>query len=425
MTTPRNLCRYALVALLALPAVYVPAQGSVIDQVLARCGDTPYTYDQLMATLTQLDRNDRVWVGAIGRSVEGRTIPLVAVHHPQTTFGQTARFLIIARQHGSEVAGTEAMMAIVWHLAQSNNPTDLELLRRLTFAIVPVVNPDGMVRNGRYNAQGMDLNRDWASRSQPETRAVEWAFGTWRPHAFLDCHELPASSSKAAYQQSFVETIADDPALDRNLTQMCAFLSDNVRRYQTAYGARLNVYYDSHGSDRRLAHRHFGLDLATPSFLFESKTGSGYSLRDRTRFHVVGALVIANLLAQRVAAPSVPAAPTIPLPQPAAAPAVQTPRFAAETTLRFTSPERDRVSFSQEIPLRVDVQPSADFAYLSVHVDGIMRAITDAPPYESTLSLEDYEDGTHTVVCRAHDTTGRVIASAERLVVVNNLVAGP
>ena len=413
-----------LVGLLLLGGALASAQGNVVDQVLSRCGNTPYTYDQLMQTLQQLDRNDRVWVGAIGKSGQGRTIPLVAVHHPQTAFGQTARFFITARQHGTEVAGTEAMMALIWHLAQSNSPTDVELLRRLTFAIVPMVNPDGVVAGQRDNAAGMDLNRDWSSRSQPETRAVEWAFRTWRPHAFLDCHELPASSSRAAYQQSFVETIADDPALDTNLTQMCAFLSDNVRRYQTAYGARLNVYYDSHGSDRRLAHRHFGLDLATPSFLFESKTGAGHAMRDRIRFHVVGTLVIANLLAQRVAAPALPATPTIPMPQVAATPA-QGPRLAAKTDVRFTSPGRDRESFSQDIPLRVDVQPSAEFAYISLHVDGIMRAITDAPPYETTLSLEGYGNGTHTVVCRAHDTTGRVIASAERLVVVNNAVAGP
>ncbi len=428
MTRPHGPDRPAiggLIGLLALVGIPAFTQGSVVDQVLSRCGETPYTYDQLMQTLGQLDRNDRVWVGAIGKTTEGRTIPLVAIHHPQTTFGQTARFFIIARQHGTEVAGTEAMMALVWHLAQSNSPADVELLRRLTFAIVPMANPDGAAAGQRGNAAGMDLNRDWASVSQPETRAIEWAFRTWRPHAFLDCHELPASSSKAAYQQSFVETIADDPVLDGNMTQLCGFLSDNVRRYQTAYGARLNVYYDSHGSDRRLAHRHFGLDLGTPSFLFESKTGAGHSLRDRIRFHVVGALVIANLLAQRVAAPTIPATPTIPMPQVASAPVATGPRFAARTDVRFTSPDRDRQSFGQEIPLRVDVQRSADFAYISLHVDGIMRAITDAPPYETTLPLDGLENGTHTVVCRAHDTTGRVIAAAERLVVVSNAVAGP
>jgi len=411
--------------LLATPA-FATAQANIVDQVLNRCGQEPYTYDQVVQTLKQLDQSDRVWVGSIGKSGEGRTIPLVALHHPQTVFGQTARLFVIARQHGSEVAGTEAMMALIWHLVQSNSPTDAELLRRVTFAIVPIANPDGAIDHARCNAAGVDLNRDWASISQPETRAVEWAFRTWRPHTFIDCHELPAVSSRAAYQQSFVETIADDPALDKNLTQMCAFLSDNVRRYETAYGSRLNVYYDSSGSDRRLAHRHFGLDHKTPSFLFESKTGSEHSLRERIRFHVVGTLVIANLLAQRVTppAPTVVVAPTIPLPQAPTVPGTPRPQLAAETQVTFASPARDRQSFNQDIPLRVEVRPSAEFAYISLHVDGIMRAITDSPPYETTLSLENYENGTHTVICRAHDTTGRAIASAERLVVVNNAVAG-
>jgi hypothetical protein len=416
---------WLLVACLA-SAVGV-AQGSLVDQVLSRCGDKPYSYDELMTTLKQLDQNERVWTAPIGQSGGGRTIPIVAVHHPQTVFGQTARLFIVARQHGTEVAGTEAVMALIWHLAQSNSPSDIELLRRVTFAVVPMANPDGAVARQRLNSGGFDLNRDWASLSQPETRAVEWAFRVWRPHTFIDCHELPAESSKAAYQCSFVETIADDPALDGNMTQLCSFLSDNVRRYETAYGSRLNVYYDSHESDRRLAHRHFGLDYSTPSFLFESKTGAGYSMRDRIRFHIVGILVIANLLAQRVAVPtpSVPAPPTIPLPQAPTIPPAQRLQLAAKTDVRFAEPSRDRQSYSQEIPLRVEVQPSADFAYISLHVDGIMRAITDAAPYEAPLSVEGFTNGTHTIVCRAHDNTGRVIAAAERLVVVNNAVAGP
>jgi len=428
ITSPRPSLRpVGVLAGLLLASALAPAQENIVDQVLARCGERPYTYDEVLQTVKQFDRADRVWVGSIGKSGEGRTIPLVAIHHPQTTFGQTARLFIIARQHGSEVAGTEAMMALMAHLAQSNGPLDNELLRRVTFAIVPIANPDGAVANDRHNAAGIDLNRDWAGITQPETRAIEWAFRAWRPNAFIDCHELPASSAKEAYQQSFLETIADDPALDANMTQLCGFLSDQVRRYQIAYGARLNVYYDSHESDRRLAHRHFGLDLGTPAFLFESKTGSGHSLRDRIRFHVIGTLVIANLLAQRVSvpAPAAPARPLIPLPQAPTIPPAQRPQLAAKTDVRFASPGRDRQSFGQEIPLRVEVRPSADFAYISLHVDGVMRAITDSPPYETALAVDGYDNGTHTIVCRAHDDSGRVIASAERLVVVNNPVAGP
>lgn len=416
-----------VVGLATVPPRLAVVEANTVDQVLSRCPRRPHTFNQLLETLTLLDRSDRVWVGYIGKSVNGRPIPLVAIHHPQTVFGQAARLFIIARQHGSEVAGTEAMMALTLHLAGSSNPADVELLRRLTFAIVPVVNPDGAVDNRRDNAAGVDLNRDWGAVSQPETRAVEWAFRVWRPHAFIDCHELPAQSNRPAYQYSFIETIADDPALDRNMTALCGFLSDNARRYLTAYGARLNVYYDSSRSDRRLAHRHFGLDWGTPAFLFESKTGAGYSLQDRIRFHVVGTLVIANLLAQRVSAPppATPVGPTMPMPQAPTVPPDQRPQYAAETTIFFASPPRDRQSFSEEVPLRIEVRPSPEFAYISIHVDGIMRAITDAAPYEVNLSLDGYESGTHTIVCRAHDNSGRVIASAERIITVNNILAGP
>ena len=68
---------------------------------------------------------------------------------------------------------------------------------------------------------------------------------------------------------------------------------------------------------------------------------------------------------------------------------------------------------------------SADFAYLSIHVDGIMRTLTDAPPYEGSIAVENYESGPHTVVVRAHDGGGRVIADAQRTVIVNNTLAGP
>ncbi len=402
-----------------------------------------------MASLRQLDQSERVTVISIGTSKSGRAIPQVTVAHPNTQFGQTARLFIIARQHGTEMAGTEAMMALINYLARAQGPSDLALLERVTFAIVPVSNPDGMVGSHRRNDANVDLNRDWSALSQPETQAIDWALRIWRPHAFIDCHELPASSSRASYQQSFVETIADDPVLDKNLTEFCDTVSKAIRYYETAYGQRLNVYYDSHDSDRRLAHRHVGLDYEIPSFLFESKTGSGHSTQERIKFHVIGTLVTANLLAQRVAAPAqaapappemrAPARPDMPRPpveipsMVVTVPPIQVPstrddaeeKLPEKTTLHFTSPGKDRLTFSDKIPLKVEVDQSADFAYLSIHVDGIMRTLTDAPPYEGSIAVENYESGPHTVVVRAHDGGGRVIADAQRTVIVNNTLAGP
>ena len=386
----------------------------------------------MLIALNELDKSDRVSVVSIGKSTQGRAIPLVAVHHPRTVYGQTARLFIIARQHGNEPSGTDAMIALTQHLAQTTQPIELSLLERLTLAIVPMVNPDGVVANQRRNAANVDLNRDWARVTQPETRAVEWAFGVWRPHAFMDLHELPAHSSKDSYQENFVETIAEDPKLNAAMTRMCSYLSDNVRRYEKAYGHRLNIYYDDHTASRQLAHQHFGLDHSVPSFLFEAKRGDGRPLQHRVKYHVVGTLVIANLLAQRVPGhpAGIPAQPPrvqptpIPLPRVTPTPPAKRPSLPAQTLVKFISPGAEGKAFSGEIPLKVDVQRSADFAYLSLHVDGIMRALTDATPYEHRLSVETCENGPHTIVCQAHDGSGRVIAEAKRHVTVQNAVAG-
>jgi len=427
------LCRGGVLLAVALAsfAVTAGAQPNVVDQVLARCGPTSHTYDSMLIALNELDKSDRVSVVSIGKSRQGRAIPLVAVHHPRTVYGQTARLFIVARQHGNEPSGTDAMIALTQHLAQTTQPIELSLLERLTFAIVPMVNPDGVEASQRRNAANVDLNRDWAGITQPETRAVEWAFGVWRPHAFMDLHELPANSSKDSYQENFVETIAQDPKLNANMTRMCSYLSDNVRRYEKAYGHRLNLYYDDHTAARQLAHQHFGLDHSTPSFLFEAKRGDGRSLQHRVKYHVVGTLVIANLLAQQVPGrpAGVPGPPgiqpvPIPLPRVAPTPPATRPSLPAQTLVKFVTPGAEGQAFSGEVPLKVDVERSADFAYLSLHVDGIMRALTDAIPYEHRLSVETCEDGPHTIVCQAHDGSGRVIAEAKRQVTVQNAVAG-
>jgi hypothetical protein len=432
MNAPMQRSTAALVALLGclLPAASARAEPNVVDQVIARCGERPHTYDQMMAWLTRLDGSDRVSVIPIGRTPGGRTIPLVALYYPGTTFGRTVRLFIVARQHGTEVAGTEAVMAIINHLVQSNAPSDLALLQRLTFAIVPMANPDGVAETGRCNSAGVDLNRDWNPPSQPETRAIDWALRVWQPNGFIDCHELPAESSKEAYQENFLETIAEDPQLNRDLTRWCSTISLNVRSYEEAYGCRLNVYYDDHSTDRSLSHRQVGLGYQVPSFLLESKTGRGRSLQDRVRFHVVGILVTANILAQQAAPPPPPSVRTpvqpsimnIPFVPPAPAP--RRPSAPAQTVVSFTSPKTDGQTFSDKIPLRVEVQASPEFSYVSMRVNGVLRSLSDSVPYEHGLSLEGFSNGSHTLTCQAHDGGGRVLAEATRLVRVDKNAAG-
>jgi predicted deacylase len=114
--------------------------------------------------------DDGLQVSTIGFSVEGRPIEVIR-------FGQgpTVR-LIIAGIHGGSEANTTALAeALVGHLALHPEvvPPDT------TLYVLPRLNPDGAARatgaEGRTNANGVDLNRNW-----PALWLQEWdRSGCW------------------------------------------------------------------------------------------------------------------------------------------------------------------------------------------------------------------------------------------------------
>ncbi len=119
----------------------------------------------------------------IGYSVEGRPIELWSdAAGPNGT-------LIIGGIHGDE-------------------PGSIDLVREFAppecnpVALLPLANPDGFLRASRYNARGVDINRNaefnWradseeppghAPWSEPETRALQQFILQWRPAKIIALH---------------------------------------------------------------------------------------------------------------------------------------------------------------------------------------------------------------------------------------------
>ena len=80
--------------------------------------------------------------------------------------------------------------------------------------IIPVVNPDGFIRNSRFNANGVDLNRNFpptGSASQPETQALMNLMENYKP-IFLIQRFFPKKNSSTTYNiikyLSYCKTIA-------------------------------------------------------------------------------------------------------------------------------------------------------------------------------------------------------------------------
>ena len=150
----------------------------------------------------------RVVLGRLGRSADGRAIPLVILGDPPPAAPQDntrPAILIVANIHGGEVEGKEALQMFARDLL-ARDPQGI--LKRFTLLLVPVFNVDGnekispenrpyqRVLDGvglRTNGQNLDLNRDFVKLDTPEVRALVGLFDHWNPFVVADLHTTNGS----------------------------------------------------------------------------------------------------------------------------------------------------------------------------------------------------------------------------------------
>ncbi len=160
-------------------------------------------------------RSDRVSVEVIGQSALGRDMYLVTLTAPETPW-QAARqeamrrkieeqpaaaatdsvlradykvpVLVNGNIHGNEWEGTDGILAFLEDYATSTDPAVKRLLSRHRLYFNVTQNPDGRVAGTRANANGFNLNRDFATASQPETRALRPVMIDKQPVMLLDEH---------------------------------------------------------------------------------------------------------------------------------------------------------------------------------------------------------------------------------------------
>ena len=283
----------------------VPACILLAVLIASACPATPgiTSHKQMMTNLASLEMADnavgqgRMRVISIGKSVQGREIPLVIVTDPQVTLADTRRVFIICRQHGDEPASTEAMLKLITDLVLSTGEEDADLLRKVSFFVVPMVNPDGAERNRRRNAKGADLNRDWLTLSQPETKAARAAIELCDPEVIIDEHELSPSNRGGDYLQCAGSASGASPDVARESIHIQGLIVGMLNTHDM----EVNSYEIHDRGDTRLAHRYFPAHADTKTFLFETRQAGARSdqLDYRIRLHIIGTMTIAKYLAGR------------------------------------------------------------------------------------------------------------------------------
>ncbi len=127
----------------------------------------------------------------LARSLQGRPIEYLTFGHGRDVV------LIMATIHGDEDAGTPLSWRLISHL---ESRPDMVEGRRII--IIPDANPDGRHHQTRFNARGVDLNRNfpavnfngsarhgWAPLSEPESAALHALLDREQPLRIVSIHQ--------------------------------------------------------------------------------------------------------------------------------------------------------------------------------------------------------------------------------------------
>ncbi|SKB67946.1 Zinc carboxypeptidase [Parapedobacter luteus] len=203
-------------------------------------------HDRIIAYFQELDRlSDKISVEIIGQSYEGRPLAVAtitsAANHgrleeirqehirqvdpqaPQLDAGTSPVVVLLDYSvHGAETSSGEASLLTAYYLAASQSEETQKWLSEAVIFIDIAQNPDGRDRTanwhnaykstppvadpldkehleqfpgGRTNHYFTDLNRDWLSITQVETKPKIDFFHQWYPNVHIDFHEMGGGST--------------------------------------------------------------------------------------------------------------------------------------------------------------------------------------------------------------------------------------
>ncbi len=173
-----------------------------------------------------------VRLAELGRSGEGRSLPLLIVADPPVSTPEQARasgklvVFLFGNIHAGEVDGKEALPILVREVAGTlGHP----LLKHLVLLVAPIYNADGNERvagdnrpgqvgpvegmGQRANAGGLDLNRDFMKLEAPESRALVRLLDAWDPALTIDTH----TTNGSRHRYTITYDGPKNPAGDRRL----------------------------------------------------------------------------------------------------------------------------------------------------------------------------------------------------------------
>lgn len=233
--------------------------------------------------------------------------------------------------HGNEISSTDAALMMAYHLLAARGDARAEQIMRESILVLdPMQNPDGRALfvnrfraalgiepvadrqaaehdepwpSGRVNHYMFDLNRDWFTLSQPETRGKVAAIREWNPVVVVDVHEMggdetyffspaaqPVNPNITAAQQRAYALIGRNNAAWFDRMGEPYFTREVYDLFYPGYGDTWNTHHGAIGSTYEQG--------SARGLVFERRDGSTLTYADGVRNHFVASLSTAEAVAR-------------------------------------------------------------------------------------------------------------------------------
>ena len=138
------------------------------------------TLDKIEPILNHLNTNNQLEI--IGYSVLQKPI------YSYTIGTGNIKILLWSQMHGNEGTTTKAIFDFL-NVLHSDSELSKKFLEKITFCIIPMLNPDGAKLYTRENANNIDLNRDFKDLSEPESNILMKVFNTFQANFCYNMHD--------------------------------------------------------------------------------------------------------------------------------------------------------------------------------------------------------------------------------------------
>ena len=219
-------------------------EGVTSEKVLPgmRLPDAYLSYSAFQDYLYQvfLDHYDICTIESIGRSVQNRDIYYLKISNNPAVSQPKVKIKLIANIHGDEPVGYYLLLKLIelFTLEYGNDPRITNLIDNAEIFIMPLMNPDGYVNHVRYNANNVDLNRNFpmpdgtenpdGNAYQPETLAMmNWS----NANNFSLGMNMHGGSLVMNYPWDYSYTLTPDDELLQELS--LAYSSHNTPMYNS------------------------------------------------------------------------------------------------------------------------------------------------------------------------------------------------